>query len=377
MAKRDPYEVLGVSREASGDDIKRAYRAKAKELHPDRNKDRPDAESAFKEVGEAYDVLKDPQKKAAYDRFGQAAFEGGGPQPTSGFAGGGGGHGNIFSNMFDDLFGGFPGHGHQQQDLRGSDLRYNMRITLEDAYRGLRPTLSIPRAATCDGCGGSGAEGDSRPTACPTCAGEGKVRSQHSFLTVERTCPSCGGQGQIITNPCKSCGGQGRVQKNQSISVSIPPGVDTGTRVRVAGEGEAGVSGGPPGDLYIFIEVAPSEIFERSDNDLLCEVPVSMADAVLGGEVEVPTVEGGRSRVKIPAGSQSGSQLRLKGKGMPMLHDGPHGDMIIELVVETPVNLTPRQKELMREFASESNDNSPRSSTFFRKVRSFWDSVKG
>tara|TARA_R110002110_G_scaffold138635_2_gene324866 strand:- start:190 stop:1335 length:1146 start_codon:yes stop_codon:yes gene_type:complete len=381
MAKRDYYEVLGVAKGASADEIKKGYRAKAKELHPDRNKDNPNAESQFKEANEAYEVLKDGDKKAAYDRFGHAAFEGG-----MGGGGGrpGGGQGDFssaFSDVFDDLFGDFMGQrGGQrggQRAARGADLRYNLRITLEEAFSGLQKSINVPTSVPCDSCSGSGAEGGSEPTTCPTCSGMGKVRAQQGFFTVERTCPTCSGMGQIVKNPCKSCRGAGRVEKERSLSVNIPKGVETGTRIRLAGEGEAGLRGGPSGDLYIFIEVKEHELFDRDGPNLFCRVPVSMSAAALGGNIEVPTIDGGRGRVQIPSGSQSGRQMRLRGKGMPPLRGGGVGDMIIELAVETPVNLTSRQKELLREFEDLSSENNPESSTFFSSVKSFWDSMKG
>ncbi|MGI1662121.1 molecular chaperone DnaJ [Palleronia sp. KMU-117] len=383
MAKRDYYEVLGVPKGASAEEIKKAYRQKAKELHPDRNADKPDAESQFKEVNEAYDVLKDADKKAAYDRFGHAAFEGGmgggprGPRPGGGpYAGGD--FASAFSDVFDDLFGDIMGGRRGgQRATRGSDLRYNLRMTLQEAYSGLQKTINVPTAIACETCGGTGSEAGAEPTTCPTCSGMGKVRAQQGFFTVERTCPTCSGMGQIIKNPCRACGGAGRVEKERALSVNIPAGVETGTRIRLAGEGEAGLRGGPQGDLYIFIEVAPHPLFEREGTDLHCRVPVSMASAALGGEIEVPTIDGGRSRVKIPAGSQSGKQMRLRAKGMPALRGGGHGDMYIELQVETPVNLTSRQRELLREFDKLSEDNNPETSGFFRKVKTFWDGMKG
>ncbi len=384
MAKRDYYETLGVSQGASADEIKKAYRKKAKELHPDRNADNPDAEAQFKEANEAYEVLRDAEKKAAYDRFGHAAFEGGmgagGGRPGGGMGGGQGDFASAFSDVFDDLFGDFMGGqrgGGRQRAARGSDLRYNLRVTLEEAYGGLQKTINVPTSVPCDSCDGSGAEGGAEPTTCPTCSGMGKVRAQQGFFTVERTCPTCSGLGQIIQNPCKKCGGQGRVQKDRSLSVNIPAGVETGTRIRLAGEGEAGMRGGPAGDLYIFIEVEPHKIFEREGSNLFCRVPVSMATAALGGDIEVPTIDGGRSRVKIPAGSQSGRQMRLRSKGMPALRGGGSGDMFIELAVETPVNLTARQKELLKEFEDLSEDNNPESKSFFSSVKNFWDSMKG
>ncbi|WP_108483830.1 molecular chaperone DnaJ [Oceaniglobus ichthyenteri] len=379
MAKRDYYDTLGVKKGASADEIKKGFRQKAKELHPDRNSDNPNAEAQFKEANEAYEVLKDPEKKAAYDRYGHAAFEGG---MGGGHRPGAGGHGDFasaFSDVFDDLFGdmmgGRGGRGGQRA-TRGSDLRYNLRVSLEDAYAGLQKTINVPTALACGTCNGTGAEGGSEPTTCPTCAGMGKVRAQQGFFTVERTCPTCSGAGQTIKNPCHTCGGQGRVQKERSLSVNIPAGVETGTRIRLSGEGEAGLRGGPAGDLYIFIEVADHALFQRENQHLFCHVPVSIVAAAMGGDIEVPNIDGGRSRVKVPAGSQSGKQMRLRGKGMPMLRGGGYGDMYIELAVETPVNLTSRQKELLREFEKLSEENNPETSGFFKKVRTFWDGIK-
>ena len=384
MAKRDYYETLGVSKGASADEIKKGYRAKAKELHPDRNADNPNAEAQFKEVNEAYEVLKDANKKAAYDRYGHAAFEngmgGGGGHPGGGFRGQGD-FASAFSDVFDDLFGDFMGRGGQgggrTRAARGNDLRYNLRISLEEAYSGLQKTINVPSAVSCTSCKGTGAEGGSEPVTCPTCSGMGKVRAQQGFFTVERTCPTCNGMGQTIKNPCKTCHGAGRVEKERSLSVNIPAGVETGTRIRLAGEGEAGMRGGPTGDLYIFIEVTEHRLFQRDGTNLYCRVPVSMVDASLGGDIEVPTIDGGRSRVKIPEGSQPGRQMRLRGKGMPALRGGNHGDMFIELSVETPVKLTSKQKELLREFDKLSAENNPQSSSFFSAVKGFWDSMKG
>ena len=379
MAKRDYYEVLGVSKGASADEIKKGYRQKAKELHPDRNSDKPDAEAQFKEANEAHEVLKDADKKAAYDRFGHAAFEGGmgGGRPG---AGGQGDFASAFSDVFDDLFGdmmgGRRGAGAGQRAVRGSDLRYNLRISLEEAFAGLQKAVQVPTAVGCDVCKGSGAQGGAEPTTCPTCSGMGKVRAQQGFFTVERTCPTCSGMGQIIQNPCTNCGGAGRVEKDRSLSVNIPAGVETGTRIRLAGEGEAGLRGGPTGDLYIFIEVGEHNLFQRDGNQLYCRVPVSMTAAAMGGDIEVPTIDGGRSRVKVPAGSQSGRQMRLKSKGMPTLRGGAAGDMFIELAVETPVNLTSKQKDLLKEFEKLSEENSPETSGFFNKVKTFWDGMK-
>ncbi|MEZ5720796.1 MAG: molecular chaperone DnaJ [Paracoccaceae bacterium] len=380
MAKRDYYDVLGTTKGASAEEIKKAYRKKAKELHPDRNADNPDAESQFKEVNEAYDVLKDGDKKAAYDRFGHAAFEGGmGGGPRPGGHPGQGDFASAFSDVFDDLFGDFMGAqrgGGGRRATRGSDLRYNLRVTLEEAFHGIQKTINVPTSVACSECNGTGAESGAEPTTCPTCSGLGKVRAQQGFFTVERTCPTCHGAGHMIKNPCKKCHGQGRIEKDRSLSVNIPAGVETGTRIRLAGEGEAGMRGGPSGDLYIFIDVAPHPIFEREGVNLHCRVPVSMTAAAMGGDIEVPTIDGGRSRVKIPAGSQSGRQMRLRSKGMPALRGSASGDMYIELAVETPVNLTSRQKELLREFEELSAENNPESSNFFSKVKSFWDSMK-
>ena len=382
MAKRDYYETLGVSKGASADEIRKGYRAKAKELHPDRNADNPDAEAQFKEVNEAYEVLKDANKKAAYDRYGHAAFESGmgGGHPGGGFRGQGD-FTSAFSDVFDDLFGDFMGRGGQgggrTRAARGNDLRYNLRINLEEAYSGLQKAINVPSAVGCTSCKGTGTEGGSEPVTCPTCSGMGKVRAQQGFFTVERTCPTCNGMGQTIKNPCKTCHGAGRVEKERSLSVNIPAGVETGTRIRLAGEGEAGMRGGPTGDLYILIEVTEHRLFQRDGTNLYCRVPVSMVDASLGGDIEVPTIDGGRSRVKIPEGSQSGRQMRLRGKGMPALRGGNHGDMFIELSVETPVKLTSKQKELLREFDKLSAENNPQSSSFFSAVKGFWDSMKG
>lgn len=387
MSKRDYYDVLGVPKGASADEIKKGFRKKAKELHPDRNADNPNAESQFKEANEAYDVLKNAEKKAAYDRYGHAAFEGG-------MGGGGGQRGgqhpggdfsSAFSDVFDDLFGDFMGGqrgggggGGRQRATRGSDLRYNLRISLEDAFRGMQKTINVPTSVTCGACEGTGAEGGAEPTTCPTCSGMGKVRAQQGFFTVERSCPTCNGLGQMIKNPCKSCHGHGRIEKDRSLSVNIPSGVETGTRIRLAGEGEAGLRGGPPGDLYIFLEVSGHDLFERDGDNLYCRVPVSVAKAALGGAIEVPTIDGGRGRVQIPEGSQTGRQMRLRGKGMPALRGGGIGDMFIELAVETPVHLTARQKEILREFEDISEEtNNPESKSFFSSVKGFWDGMKG
>jgi molecular chaperone DnaJ len=382
MAKRDFYEVLGVPKGSSPEELKKAYRSKAKELHPDRNSDNPNAEAQFKEVNEAYDVLKDADKKAAYDRYGHAAFEGGMGGGQRGGGGGNGDFGSAFSDVFEDLFGDFMGRsggggGGRSRAQRGSDLRYNLRVSLEESFKGVQKSLSVPSSVACDTCRGTGAEGGSEPVTCPTCSGMGKVRAQQGFFTVERSCPTCNGQGQIVKNPCKSCGGAGRVERERSLSVNIPAGVETGTRIRLAGEGEAGMRGGPAGDLYIFIEVKEHPLFQRDGVNLFCRVPVSITTAALGGEVEVPTIDGGKSRVKVPEGAQTGKQMRLRAKGMPALRGGGVGDMLIELAVETPVKLTARQRDLLREFEALSAENNPENASFFAKVKGFWDGMKG
>jgi len=377
MAKRDYYETLGLKRDASDQDIKSAFRRLAKEHHPDRNAGDQQSEQRFKEINEAYEALKDPQKRAAYDQFGHAAFDGAGGHP------GAGGFGPDFaasmSDIFDDLFGEFMGARRPRQRSgreRGADLRYNMQISLAEAYEGRTAQIRVPTGVTCEDCSGSGAKAGTSPVTCRTCGGAGKVRASQGFFTVERTCPTCNGMGQIVKNPCKTCHGAGRVEKERALAVNIPPGVETGTRIRLAGEGEAGLRSGPAGDLYIFIEVREHPIFQRDGVNLYCHVPVTFGTAALGGEVEVPTIDGGKSRVKVPAGTQTGKQLRLRAKGMPALRGGGTGDMLIELSVETPVNLTPRQKELLREFEELSEHNNPEGNSFFNKVKSFWDGMK-
>ena len=377
MSKRDYYEVLGVSSSASEAELKKAYRTKAKELHPDRNSDNPNSESQFKEVNEAYDVLKDQNKKAAYDRYGHAAFEGGSAGPGAGGFHGGGDFSSAFSDVFEDLFGDFRGNQNgRQRASRGSDLRYNLNISLEEAFSGIQKKITIPSSVNCNDCNGTGASGGAEPTTCPTCSGMGKVRAQQGFFTVERGCPTCSGMGQIIKNPCQKCKGSGQEEKERSLSVNIPSGVETGTRIRLSGEGEAGVRGGPSGDLYIFTEIAEHKIFERDGKNLYCRIPVSMTTAAIGGEIEAPTIDGGRSRVKIPNGSQSGRQMRLRSKGMPALRGSGNGDLFIELAVETPVNLTSEQKDLLKQFEALSVDNNPHSKNFFSSVKSFWESGK-
>lgn len=384
MAKRDFYDVLGVGRNADEKELKNAYRKLAKQYHPDANPGDKSAEAKFKEISEAYDVLKDAQKKAAYDRFGHQAFEagmGGGRGP--GGAGFGPEFSSSMSDIFEDLFGDFMGGGRGRQGsgrgrggsgaARGADLRYNMEIALTEAFSGKNAQVRVPSSVTCDVCGGSGAKAGSAPKACGTCGGAGAVRSQSGFFTVERTCPTCQGRGQVISDPCGNCGGQGRVTRERTLSVTIPAGVEEGTRIRLAGEGEAGLRGGPAGDLYIFLTVKPHEFFQRDGSDLFCKVPVSMTVAAMGGEIEVPTIDGKKARVTIPEGAQTGKQFRLKGKGMPVLRSSQQGDMYIQIAVETPVNLSKRQRELLREFDRESRNNSPESDGFFARAKAFWD----
>ncbi|HZU90359.1 MAG TPA: molecular chaperone DnaJ [Stellaceae bacterium] len=378
MAKQDFYEILGVSRSAGADEVKRAYRKLAMQYHPDRNPGDKNAEQKFKDINEAYDVLKDDQKRAAYDRYGHAAFEQGGRGPGDfGFAGGFGGG---FADIFDEMFGEFMGGGRRGQTgpTRGNDLRYNLEITLEESFRGKQTTIRVPTLVLCDSCKGSGAEAGTQPVACPTCRGRGRIRAQQGFFTIERTCPSCQGVGRIIEKPCKSCGGQGRVRRDKTLSVNIPPGVEDGTRIRLAGEGEIGVRGGSPGDLYIFVSVAPHPIFQRDGANIHCRVPLPITTAALGGAIEVPTVDGTRARVTVPPGTQTGHQFRLRGKGMTVLRSAARGDMFIEAVVETPVNLTKRQQELLREFekAGESRRTHPESEGFFARVKEFFEDLR-
>ncbi len=372
MSKIDYYEMLGVSQTADGVEIKKAYRKLAMQYHPDRNQGDASAEQKFKEVSEAYDILRDEQKRAAYDRFGHAAFENGG----GGDAGFGGG---SFSDIFDDLFGDFMGAGQRggNRTSRGQDMRYNMEITLEEAFSGKQASIEVPTSVHCDTCEGSGAKPGTKPDLCSTCGGMGKVRSQQGFFMVERTCPACRGNGQILTNPCGDCGGQGRVHRQKTLSVKVPKGVEDGTRIRLSGEGEAGVRGGPAGDLYIFLSVKPHKLFQREGSTVYCRVPISMTTAILGGDIEVPTVGGTRAKVEIKTGTQAGTQFRLRGKGMPVLNSSQMGDMIIQASVETPVNLTKRQKELLREFAAEGGDKtSPESEGFFSRMKEFIDDLK-
>lgn len=378
MAKDDYYDILGTSRDASDDELKKAYRKLAMRYHPDRNPDNAEAEKKFKAVNEAYDVLKDDQKRAAYDRFGHAAFEngGGGGGGFSGGFGGGfpGGFGDIFEEMFGEMGGGRRGGGVTQ----GADLRFNMEITLEEAFKGNKTNIRVPTSVRCEPCNGSGAAAGKAPATCGTCHGSGRVRAQSGFFTVERTCSSCGGQGQVIKDPCRACGGAGRVQKEKTLSVTIPEGVEDGTRIRLSGEGEAGLRGGPTGDLYLFISVKPHKLFQRDSANVHCRVPIPMTTAALGGSVEVPTVDGKRVRVTIPEGTTTGHQFRLKEKGMTILRSRARGDMFVQVAVETPQKLTRKQKDLLREFdKAGKNDktHSPESAGFMSKVKEFWDDL--
>ena len=376
MSKRDYYEVLGVGRDANEAAIKSAYRKLAMQYHPDRNPDDAVAEGKFREATEAYDVLKDDQKRAAYNRMGHAAFD-----QNGGFGGGGfGANAGGFSDIFDEMFSDFMGGGGRRQRGRsnkGSDLRYNMSVSLEEAFTGGSKTITIPVATACGECEGSGAKPGTSPSTCGSCGGRGKVRAQQGFFTVERTCPSCQGRGQRITSPCGSCGGQGRVQRERTLNVSIPEGVDTGTRIRLSGEGEAGIRGGVAGDLYIFINVQSHELFEREGTALLLTMPVPMTNAALGGTMDVPTLEGKIARVTIKPGTQSGHRLRLKGKGMPGLQGRGRGDLYVDIQVETPVNLTAKQKRLLEEFATGSDKQNPSSTGFMDRMRKLFGEDNG
>jgi molecular chaperone DnaJ len=372
MAKRDYYEVLGVQRGASDADLKAAFRKLAMQHHPDRNPGDKDCEQRFKELNEAYDVLKDADKRAAYDRFGHAAFEHGG----GGGAGFGADFASTFSDIFDDLFGMGGRRGRGTGRERGADLRYNMEITLEEAFVGKTAHVRLPTSVTCEGCSGTGAKPGTKPKTCPTCSGQGKIRHSQGFFTLERTCVACQGRGQVIENPCPSCAGSGRVTRERTLSVNIPPGVEDGTRIRLGGEGEAGVRGGASGDLYIFLSIGTHQFFQRDGADLHCRVPVSMVTAALGGDFEVPTIDGTVTRVKVPAGTQTGRRFRLQSKGMPVLRTRQTGDMYVQVVVETPQALTKRQRELLQEFEKlSSKETQPESAGFFTKVKEFFDAL--
>jgi molecular chaperone DnaJ len=372
MAKRCYYEILGCQKSASATELKSSYRKMAMECHPDRNPGDHSAEVKFKEVNEAYDVLKDDQKRAAYDRFGHAAFENGmGGRGPSGFD-----FASSFTDVFDDLFGEFMGGRRARRQNRGGDLRYNLEITLEEAFKGRNAQIKVPSAVACEACGGSGSEPGHKAEQCPTCSGIGKVRAQQGFFTIERTCPGCRGTGRIIKHPCKGCKGSGHVQKERTLSVDIPAGVEEGTRIRLSGEGQAGMNGGPAGDLYIFVSVKANEMFQREGHDLYCRAPVSFVTAALGGAIEVPVLDGSKVKVTIPEGAQSGRQFRLRGKGMPVLRGGGmHGDLYVELLVETPVKLSKKQKELLKEFDKLNEAGThPASESWLAKAKSFFAS---
>ncbi len=377
MAKTCFYEVLGVARTASDGEMKSAFRKAAMQYHPDRNPGNKDAEHKFKELNEAYQTLTDGQKRAAYDRFGHAAFEGGG-------MGGGNaeGFGASMADIFDDLFGDMMGRrGGQARSGaagRGSDLRYNMEITLEEAFQGKTASLKLPTSVSCDTCSGSGARPGAKPKACAMCGGQGRVRAQQGFFAIERTCPTCQGRGEMIDNPCQACSGSCRVTRARQLSVNIPAGVEDGTRIRLAGEGEAGTRGGPSGDLYIFVSTKPHPFFQRDGADLFCRVPISMVQAALGGEIAVRTVDGGEAKVKIPEGTQSGKQFKVRSRGMPVLRSRDVGDLYIQATVETPQNLTRRQRDLLAEFETESSHKTqPEASGFFAKMKDFFENLSG
>ena len=376
MSKRDYYEVLGVNKSAKKEEIKKSYRKLALKYHPDKNKGDKGAEEKFKEASEAYHVLSDDKRKASYDQFGHAAFQGSGGQ---------GGFGNFdfsssFSDIFEDVFGdlgdfGFASSGgsRRRSNNRGSDLRYDVSIDLNDAFAGTEKKINYTTYKKCKTCTGSGAKPGSKPSVCNYCNGQGKVRSSQGFFTIQQTCPQCSGEGEKIINPCSNCSGIGKVQSNESVSVKIPKGVDDGTRIRLAGKGEAGSKGGGNGDLYLFVTVEPHNIFKRAEENLYYELPISIADAALGTAVEVPSIDGGKTKIKIPSGTQSGKQLRLKGKGMPILRRNLLGDLYIRIITEVPTSLTKRQKELLSEFKTlEDNKSNPLIKTFFDKAKKFW-----
>jgi len=377
MAKRCYYESLSVERTATDTEIKTAFRKQAMQCHPDRNPGDKDAEHHFKEINEAYEILKDPDKRAAYDRFGHAAFEQG---MGGGAAGFGADFGTTFSDLFEGIFGmsGAGARGRGTGRERGADLRYNMEIALQEAYAGKNAQIRIPTSVICEACSGSGAKAGTKPKTCSMCGGQGRVRHAQGFFTLERTCPNCHGRGQSIESPCASCAGSGRVTRERTLAVNIPAGVEDGTRIRLAGEGEAGVRGGPPGDLYIFLSIGAHPFFQREGADLHCRVPVSMVTAAIGGECEVPTIDGGKTQVKVPEGTQSGRRFRLQGKGMPVLRSRQSGDMYVQVVVETPQKLTKKQRELLAEFDRlSSTETQPESSGFLGKVKEFLDGLGG
>ncbi|MGH6800881.1 MAG: molecular chaperone DnaJ [Methylocella sp.] len=375
MMRRDYYEILGVSKSCTDGEMKAAFRKAAMQCHPDRNPGNAEAEIKFKELNEAYQTLSDSQKRAAYDRYGHAAFEHGG------FGAGGDGFAASMADIFDDLFGDVMGGrrgGGRKGPARGSDLRYNLEISLEQAFHGKTASISLPASVACEACAGSGAKAGAKPRLCPTCGGQGRVRAQQGFFAIERTCPHCHGGGEIIDYPCQACGGSGRVSRERRLSVNIPPGVEDGTRIRLGGEGEAGAKGGPAGDLYIFVSTKPHPFFRRDGADLFCGVPISMVQAALGAEVSVHTLDGGEAKVKIPEGTQSGKQFKVKNKGMPVLRSRDTGDLYIEVMVETPQSLTKRQRELLAEFeALSSTKTHPESAGFFARMKDLFENLSG
>jgi molecular chaperone DnaJ len=373
MADKDFYEILGVQRNASDDEIKKSYRKLAMKYHPDRNKDDKESERKFKEVSAAYEILKDSEKRSAYDQYGHDAFrQGGGGQGFGDFGGG-------FSDIFEEFFGGgFGGQSRQRGPQRGNDLRYNMSVSLQEAYNGKKSQIRIPSYDGCDLCSATGSADKSGPSTCSTCGGQGKVRSTQGFFSIERPCPTCGGEGSSIKNPCLKCSGTGQVKKQKTISVTIPAGVDTGTRIRISGEGEPGQRGAGNGDLYIFVEVQKDKLFEREEENIFCQIPISITTAILGGDVEVPTIEGKKARLNIPPGTQSETQFRLKSKGMSILRQTRRGDMYVEVNVEIPVNLNSKQKAILQEFEKEggtSKKHSPKSQGFFSKLKEVWEDL--
>lgn len=376
MSKRDYYEILGVQKSADDAALKAAFRKLAMQHHPDKNPGDKQAELKFKELNEAYQVLSDPQKRAAYDRFGHKAFENGGGPGGPGNAD----FGDFMSDIFESFFGG-GGPGGQRRGGgrdRGADLRYNLEITLEEAFTGKTAQIRVPTSIACESCSGTGAKPGTKARQCQSCGGYGRVRAAQGFFSIERTCPTCGGRGEVIEDPCKACQGAGRVTRDKNLSVNVPAGVEDGTRIRLAGEGEAGVKGGPPGDLYIFLSVKPHALFQRDGSDLFCRVPISMTKAALGGEVEVVTLDGAKTMVKIPEGTQTGKQFRLKRKGMPVLRSSDVGDLYIQMQVETPQSLTRRQRELLAEFEKESSGAThPESAGFFGRMKDFFDGFSG
>ena len=381
MAQQCYYDVLGIERGADGAAIKSAFRKRAMKYHPDRNADNPEAEQKFKELGEAYEVLSDEQKRAAYDRFGHAAFQNGhgASAGAGGFGAGMGGAAGGFSDIFDEIFGEFMGgRGPRRAGPgRGADLKYNLEISLEDSFHGKKTEITVPGSVSCDTCEGSGAKPGSGPSHCGTCKGVGRVRVQQGFFTIERTCPQCHGEGKTINDPCADCSGQGRVRRERTLSIDIPAGIENGTRIRLSGEGEAGPRGGPEGDLYIFVSVSEHDLFERDGGDLYCVMPIPMTTAALGGEFETPTIDGGRVKISVPEGSQTGKRFRVRGKGMSVLNHKGRGDMFVEVQVETPTGLNAEQKELLQQFceAGGGEDCCPQSQGFFAKARNFWDNV--